>query len=168
VGGVAVTAVIVTGGGTLGGHLTVNSDEAGRAAFTDLSLTGTVGGYTLGFRAGAASATSLVITLTPGAASPERSIATITNHGAHQPTTIVVQTRDQSGNDLKNGGSTIVITVTREDRHGQGNAEPITVTDKGDGSYTAFYTPKDKGTDLIAITLDGIAISGSPYTNKVH
>jgi hypothetical protein len=172
VSGVIVTAEIATGGGTLGGALAVTSDGGGHAAFTDLSLTGTVGSYILRLRAGAGLATTSEITLTPGSARPDHSTATITTRGSlrDRQTTIVVQTRDQSGNDLTTGGSSIAITVTREDHHGDGEGgdETITAADNGDGSYTASYHPQDKGTDLIAITLDGTPISGSPYTNKIH
>ena len=49
--GVPVTASIATGGGTIGGTVTVNSDVAGLAAFADLSLSGIAGAVTLKFAA---------------------------------------------------------------------------------------------------------------------
>ena len=49
--GVPVTASIATGGGTIGGTVTVNSDAAGLAAFADLSLSGIAGAVTLKFAA---------------------------------------------------------------------------------------------------------------------
>ncbi|MCI0686672.1 MAG: Ig-like domain-containing protein, partial [Sporichthyaceae bacterium] len=42
-----------------------------------------------------------------------------------------------------------------------------TVTDHGDGSYTATYTPLETGPDQLAITLGGVAIGGSPYSSNV-
>src|SRR5690606_8314682 len=42
------------------------------------------------------------------------------------------------------------------------------ITDNGDGTYTVSYTPTVAGSDEIAITLDGVAISGSPYTSSVE
>ena len=50
-GAVPITAAIATGGGTLGGTLTVSSDATGLATFTDLSLSGVAGMVTLRFAA---------------------------------------------------------------------------------------------------------------------
>ncbi len=55
----------------------------------------------------------------------------------------------------------MAVTVT-----GTNSATP-TVTDVGDGTYTASYTPPAPGTDNVAITMGGTAISGSPYTSVV-
>lgn len=53
VGGVAVTASLASGpqGATLGGTLTITSGSKGRATFTNLSITGPEGTYTLRFSA---------------------------------------------------------------------------------------------------------------------
>jgi hypothetical protein len=64
----AVTAALGTGGGTLTGATTVNA-TAGVAAFSGLTITGTVGSRTLTFSAtGLSPVTSVAFTLTPGAA----------------------------------------------------------------------------------------------------
>jgi hypothetical protein len=55
----------------------------------------------------------------------------------------------------------VVVSVT-----GANTATP-TVTDEGDGTYTASYTPTSTGDDDIAITMNGIAISGSSFTSTV-
>ncbi|MEW5930387.1 MAG: Ig-like domain-containing protein [Gemmatimonadota bacterium] len=66
--GVAVTAALASGTGTLGGTATVNTDAAGAATFTDLAVGGPVGAYTLGFSAtGLTGATSGTINLAAGA-----------------------------------------------------------------------------------------------------
>src|ERR1051325_10846165 len=68
--GVAVTAAIATGGGTLGGTLTATTNGSGVASFANLSITGVAGDRTLSFSAtGLTSATSATITITAGAAS---------------------------------------------------------------------------------------------------
>jgi hypothetical protein len=54
--GVAVTAAVAAGGGTLRGTLTRNTDPEGRAAFSGLSLEGPAGRYTLAFGAAGYSA----------------------------------------------------------------------------------------------------------------
>lgn len=51
ISGVAVTATIVSGGGTLSGITTVSSDASGMATYSNLSITGTSGSRTLRFDA---------------------------------------------------------------------------------------------------------------------
>jgi hypothetical protein len=60
------------------------------------------------------------------------------------------------------GGATVVVTVGGANRR-----NPFTARDNGDGTYTGSYVPFVLGTDTIGITLNGIAISGSPYTSVV-
>ena len=60
-----MTATIATGDGTLGGTMTVQTDAAGTATFTDLVITGVVGDRTLAFEAtGLTGVTSATVTLT--------------------------------------------------------------------------------------------------------
>ena len=69
VAGVApVTATVLTGGGSLGGTATVNTNAAGVATFAGLSITGTVGPRSLSFTStGLTAANSLPIALAAGA-----------------------------------------------------------------------------------------------------
>ncbi len=164
VSGASVTASVASGGGLLGGQSTISTDALGIATFSNLSLTGTVGSYTLRLSAGGPSVVTTAISLTPGSASASQTTANVPSRGnAGRRTVISVQTRDQSGNDLSTGGHTVVITVT-----GKNPAGPLVAADNGDGSYTASYTPSRKGNDVIAITLDGVPIAGSPYPSDVH
>jgi hypothetical protein len=98
----------------------------------------------------------------PGAVSAVNSTATVPPGNAGSPTTIVVQAKDQFGNNLTTGGSAVELTIT-----GANNPGVIAATDNLDGSYTATYTPTATGTDSVAITLDATAIGGSPYTSVV-
>jgi hypothetical protein len=67
--GVAVTAAIASGGGTLGGTLTATTNASGVATFTDLAITGTAGDRTLQFTApGLTPVTSGTIAITAGSA----------------------------------------------------------------------------------------------------
>ena len=52
VAGVKITAYVASGGGTLGGTITVDTDATGLATFTDLSITASAGQKTLGFKSG--------------------------------------------------------------------------------------------------------------------
>ena len=161
VDGVAVTVAIASGGGVLSGSTTILTDPTGAAAFTGLSLTGAVGVRTLRFSAGAVSATSATITLTAGTASPAHSTATVPSGTAGVTTALAVQVRDVSDN-LTSGGASVAIGVS-----GANNATPP-VTDQHNGSYTASYIPTSGGVDIVAITLAGLAISGSPYLSTVQ
>ena len=68
--GIPVTAVIATGGGTLLGTVTVNSNASGVATFTNLAIAGTIGARTIQFTSpGLTPVTSGTITITAGAAS---------------------------------------------------------------------------------------------------
>lgn len=164
VSGVSVSAAIASGNGALNGQLTVTSNFFGIATFSGLSLSGTVGSYTLAIAGAGSSVTTNAIQLTPGAASPGQSTANVPSRGKKdQQTVITVQARDQSGNALVTGGSTVVMTVS-----GRNRAGPFTATDNGDGSYTASYTPTRKGNDDIDLTLNGVPIAGSPFTSDVH
>jgi adhesin/invasin len=161
---VSVEATVESGDGALGGQATVGTDAAGVATFTDLSLTGTTGSYVLRMSAGAESAATESITLTPGPVSASATTANVPARGrANQQTVITVQSRDQSGNLVTTGGHTVMVTIT-----GTNPAGSFLATDNGDGTYRATYVPHSKGKDFIAITLDGTAIKGSPFTSDVR
>jgi hypothetical protein len=65
--GVVITVQIFSGGGTLGGTTNVATDANGRATFTDLTITGSVGNRTLRFtHAGLASVNSNFFGLSAG------------------------------------------------------------------------------------------------------
>lgn len=76
--------------------------------------------------------------------------------------TITVQARKSDGSPMTVGGATVVVTIT-----GTNPATP-TVTDNGNGTYTCSDTPVSTGADSVAITLGGVAISGSPYASVVQ
>ncbi len=97
-----------------------------------------------------------------GEVSPVRSTATVPRGGVASPTRIVVQARDGNDNPLSSGGATVVVTVS-----GANSPGALAVTDQGDGTYTASYTPALAGTDTVAITMNGTSISGSPFTSTV-
>ena len=96
-----------------------------------------------------------------GASSAAQSVATVPPGQTSLPTTIVVQARDGIGNNRTTGGDTVVVRVT-----GANTVTPA-VTDNGNGTYTAVYTPANGGVDTVAITLAGTAIKNSPYTSLV-
>ncbi len=156
-----VTATIATGAGTLGGVTTVFTDGAGVATFGNLEITGLIGSRTIKLTAGAANATTSSVTITAGPASGAQSTATVPSGTIGQATSIAVQAKDVSGNLVTSGGATVTISVS-----GANSAVPA-VTDNGNGTYSASYTPNAAGSDNVAILLNGVAISGSPYASTV-
>lgn len=105
---------------------------------------------------------------------PSLSTAVVPNGVVGAPTVIDIQAMvDADPADLPQvyGGDEVVVTVTGD------NSASLTlgsgVTDDGDGTYTAEYTPASAGTDMIAIEIHNVEtgnlepISGSPFTSVV-
>ena len=95
-------------------------------------------------------------------ANPAFSTATVPTGGVGNPTPIGVQTIDALGRPLTIGGDVVAVAVS-----GANTATPA-VTDNGDGTYSATYTPTVAGTDQVAITLNGAPLVGSPFTSIVN
>jgi adhesin/invasin len=160
--GVTVTAAIASGGGTLGGTTSANTDGAGTATFTDLAISGLVGNRTLGFGAsGLSGATSGTIAITAGAAatiaaaSTTSQSATVGTAVATPPSVLVT---DQSGNPVAGVAVTFAVAGGGGSLTG-GNA----VTDASGlatvGSWTLGTTA---GANSLTATSAGLA--GSPVT----
>jgi hypothetical protein len=111
---------------------------------------------------GIAAAQAPVIVVNAAAVSPATSTAVVPAGKIFQPTIIVVTARDQFGNQIGAGGATVTMQVS-----GRNPRNTLVVTDNGDGTYTASYTPFGLGFDSIMITLNGTAIFGSPYGSTV-
>jgi hypothetical protein len=136
--GIAVTAALASGtGGTLGGQLTVATDNKGIATFNSLAITGTQGSYTLGFTNPTLSgATSTPITLAAGAAA-QLAITTQPPSSAQSGVVFsqhpVVQLQDAQGNPVAQAG----VAVTAALASGSGSlGGTITVNTDGTGSAT--------------------------------
>lgn len=72
-----------------------------------------------------------------------------------------VTTVDNQSANFPYGGHTVAISITGP------NAGNPTVTDVGDGTYTASDTPTAAITDAVTITFDSTEISGSPFAPDV-
>jgi adhesin/invasin len=159
--GVAVTAQISAGGGSLDGLTTSTSDADGRVTFADLAIRGAPGTRTLIFAAdGFASATATVALGVGAPASMEATagdeqVATVGTAVAIRPAVVV---RDQDGNAL--GG----IPVTFKVSGGGGSvagANPVTDAD-GIATVGGWTLGKTAGSNTLAATLSGLDVSGSP------
>ncbi len=161
--GLTITAEIASGpAGASLSAATAITNASGLATFAGLTITGAVGDYVLRFvSTGLLPEVSQVIALAPGLADPTTTTAVVPTGVAGFTTKMVVTVRDVSGNRLSGGGEVITASVTGA------NVATATVEDHGDGTYTASYTPTQAGSDIVAITLNGQPISGSPYTSVV-
>ena len=113
--GVSVTAAIATGGGTLGGTVTVTTNAQGAAVFTNLAITGTAGSRTLSFTSGsltAATSTAIAVALAPAsqldfATAPPATAAS----GAAFTVAPVIQLENASGGAVSQAGVPVTVSV---------------------------------------------------------
>jgi galactose oxidase-like protein/glyoxal oxidase-like protein/Big-like domain-containing protein/Kelch motif protein len=162
--GVAVTASLASGTGTLDGTVTRQTNASGAAAFTDLTITGVAGSYTLRFAAaGVISAISSGITVS---APTGNSILLTTNpptsaldgevfDPAVQP---VVQVKDGSGNPVAG------IEVTASVASGGGTLEGATsaTTDAQGVAKFGDLGISGPGSTTLAFTTGSISVTASP------
>ncbi len=133
--GVVVTAVKVSSPGNLTGTLTAATDAAGIASFSNLTLSGPVGNYTLRFDVSGITSVQAVLTLSAGPASQllltTAPPATATNGAALSPQPIV-QVADGSGNPVSQSGLLITAAITA----GTGALTSATATTNASGVAT--------------------------------
>jgi hypothetical protein len=168
--GVAVTAALGSGTGTLGGTLTRSTDNTGAAAFTDLAITGAAGGYTVRFTApGYVQVTSATITV--GAAAAGITITTnpptsaLTGEVFDPVVQPVVQVKDAGGQpvagvdvaaSVASGGGTLEGTTTAtSDATGLARFGDLGIT--GTGAQTLQFT-----TGASSVTSAPINLSALP------
>lgn len=161
--GVAVTASLASGAGTLGGTTTVLTSAAGQAIFTDLGITGLVGARTLAFGAsGLIGTTSGTIDITAGAATELALIAgdaQSTTAGSAVAIAPSVIARDASGNAVS--GVPVAFAVVS----GGGSITPtgtVSTGVTGVAALTSWTLGATMGINTITATSDGLA--GSPIT----
>ena len=163
--GISVTAAIASGGGILTGTTSVKTNSSGIARFTDLALTGSDGSRTLIFAApNFTPAVSASIRISTTGPSAQQTSAQVSNGRPFRWTTITITTRDAAGGRINQGGFASMIKVSVS---GANTNSSLTVFDQGDGTYEASYFPIFKGTDMIAVTLGGAPIKGSPFQSRV-
>ena len=160
---VRVTVGIATGRGSLGGGTSAKSDASGRVQFDDLSIRGEPGTRTLIFAAeGFSPATSSSIVVAPGPPSPDRSAATVPAGTAGTATTISIHLQDEFGTPVEGAAGSIAVAVT-----GANEVSSVPVTDQGNGSYSASYTPTHSGLDVVDVLVSGGRLHESPFASFV-
>jgi filamin/ABP280 repeat protein len=157
-----VDFAVASGGGSVG-QQSQKTDNSGLAAVGSWTLGTASGTNTLSATSSGVTGSPVIFTATgtPDAAAANQSTANVQDGTVGVQTVITVQARDKFGNALTTGGSDVEVTVSGA------NTANATVTDNGDGTYTATYLPVLPGADTITISLDGGQISGSPFTSNV-
>ncbi|HEX9892510.1 MAG TPA: carboxypeptidase-like regulatory domain-containing protein, partial [Gemmatimonadales bacterium] len=161
---VSVTVALGTGAGngTLNGPLAQSTDADGRVTFAGLSISGLIGNYTLGFAAGAASATSTGITLSAGTAA-KLSIQTQPSPTARNDQEIaiqpVIQVEDAGGNPVTTSGLTVNAAIVS----GGGTLSGTSATTNGSGqaSFTGMKITGTIGTRTIQFSSGSLAVATS-------
>jgi adhesin/invasin len=160
------TVVFSLGNGTAQGTfgtVTDNGDGTYSANFTGTiagtnTITATIGGQ-------AVTTTAPTITVTPGTASPAQSTVTAvpTSIPSGSTSTVKLTAKDSGGNQLASGGSTVVFALASGTAIGTFG----TVTDNGDGTYSATFTGTAAGTNSVTATIDGQALTSTMPTLTV-
>jgi adhesin/invasin len=166
--GVAVSAAIATGGGTLSGTTTVMTDAQGRAAFTDLAINGNAGQRTLVFTAtGYTNVTSGTIDVQAAADGAQSAVAVDPSTIAPGATsTITVTVRDAGGSPL--GGRSVTVTATgSENTINDVPGSTGTGTTGSDGVATFVFSSTTSETKTISATSGGVGL-GLPQTITVE
>jgi hypothetical protein len=100
------------------------------------------------------------IVVAAGAADPGTTTADVPAGQYGTPLEIVVHVADAQGNPLGRGGDLVKVAIR--------SLTELSVQDNGDGSYRAVWTPFTSGTFKVDISLNGAAISNSPYTTSIR
>jgi hypothetical protein len=163
-------------GMVLGGvHVAVDASGGGNTIAPASATTGSDGVATFTFSSTLAEAKSLTgraddvsigpadVEVTPAATDAGHTTAKVPDGKPLRPTRITVEVHDRFDNRLRTGGEAVVATISGAN----GGLGPIAAADNQDGTYSLSYLPFIKGTDTIAITLNGTAIKDSPYTSQV-
>lgn len=158
--GVQVTFAVTGSGHTL--------QQPGVPTDANGEVTGSLTATTTGPRTLIATAGSValqdnpVVQVEPGPISPITTDAQVPSGSVLQFVDITIRAADSYGNAYTRGGAANRFAVTVS---GANSAAPG-VSDNGDGTYSARYFKLLPGADTVAITLDGVAIKGSPYISS--
>ncbi len=152
--GQLVTFTVDAGDGMVTGA-TVNSDAAGEAEVGAWVL-GTVSGENSLLAVAGTASTQILATGLPDAGSPSTSLLTVTSGSVivSELVTLTLTVRDQFGNPVGVGGQ--AVSFSQSEGVGISIGTIGSVTDQGDGTYTATFLGVTAGTPTtITATLDG-------------
>ncbi|MEP7327020.1 MAG: Ig-like domain-containing protein [Gemmatimonadota bacterium] len=165
--GLSITATLVAGNGALLGTATVPVDVDGIAHFTDLSLVGPIGTYTVAFNGPSLPTISSDVNLVPG--SPEALAFQVQPPGAAQSGVMltqqpVLQLRDASNNPVAQSGVPVSVTIASA---GGGLSGTTTVASDAAGTvhFTNLAITGTTGSRALQFSAPGIAaVTSGPIT----
>ncbi len=154
--GVPVTAAIASGSGLLGGNSVATTDKQGQARFTNLSITGLSGNYSLIFAsAGFLAVISDPIALTGGLPSGRRSSLQVTPSSiaaGNGTATVTAVVRDDSNTPIT--GASVLLTAS-----GSGNSLVQPGVTDPQGKATGTFSSTVAGSHTISAKADGVDIN---------
>ncbi len=164
ISGAIVTLAASPSGGSTISPASATTNANGEAIFTvQGSSPGTVV-YSSTSQANGTTTSSGTVSITFTAPlSAANSTATVPAGTAGVATTVTIAVKDTSSNPVPGAAASLAAAIGGTNA----GATPSAISDLGAGNYSFTYTPTLGGTDTIAITLEGIAISGSPYQSTV-
>lgn len=163
-GGIEVTVSEQGGFDFDSGTLTVTTRTNGMAEFDDLVIN-RAGSYRLVFAVdGAGQVTSDRFNVNSANGEPSQTVADVPENGtAGEPSEITITIEDSFGNRVEGEAGDLSVSVS-----GVNDINSVTpIRDDGNGIYSASYTPKRAGSDQISIQLNGISVTGSPFSSMV-
>ncbi len=176
--GILITASLASGPGTLAGTTTATTNGSGAATFSNLSLVGNVGSYTVAFSApGVPALTSASIALSagvPAALNIQAQPSASAQSGVALSQQPEIQLRDLSGNDVAQPGVAVTAAIASGPPGGSlGGTTVVTTTSNGSASYTGLslsgpagsYTLRFSSSGLTAATSNSIGLGAGGGTN---
>jgi len=167
--GHAVTFAVGGAPGTSGGPIGQVSDlgDGRYQAILSTVTAGTASPVVATIDGAAADVTPPVVVVTPGPLS--LAVSNVTVAQGQVPvsgtTTVTLVTRDQFGNQLSGGGSTVAFSLSG----GTSDGTFGPVSDNGDGSYTSIFTGTVAGTPAaVGATVDGQPVTSPPPSLTVQ
>jgi adhesin/invasin len=166
------TVVFSLGNPASGGQGTFGSvTDNGNGTYTAI-FTGTTAGtntITATYNSQAVTSTAPTITVTAGPGPVDLAQTTVAPNPASVAvggtSTVTLTARDTSGTPLTTGGATVLFGLGNPSSGGQGTFS--TVTDNGNGTYTATLTGTTAGTNTITATYNGQAVTSTAPTVTV-
>jgi hypothetical protein len=169
--GVSVTASITGGGGgaTLIGTVTVATDAAGQATFSNLGVNGLVGSYSLDFTAaGLTGVTSASFNVTAGAPTQLEMVTQPSGAVSGQAFTTqpVVRLRDGAGNPVSQAGVNVAVAITGGGGGATLNGTTTVATDaSGVATFSGLGITGSAGSYSLDFTAGGLTGTTSASIN---
>jgi len=150
-GGTSTGTISPAGAANDPGNGTYNATFTGVLAGTATTIQATLNGSLV-----TTTMPTVTVTAGPAAAATSTVTADSTAIASGHATIVTLQARDAAGNPVPTGGGAVTFTHT-----GTGSGTFSTVTDVGNGTYTATFTGSTAGTTTLGATLNSATVGGT-------